>query len=211
MDGATLQARIYAGYAKDAQHTGLLYSVYRPDTPILPTDLSYLVGTAYCRFAAEKRFEVPHKWKEPTYYLYADGRELEKGDFLVSDDATYFIADKQALLPMQAVRCNDVISISRPRYVETTIVEDPIATAYPIFRQLKKLDQKPVAQTFGASNSATPIAEWFVYLPIDWTLLKQGDIVIDQVERRYTIGSIDPTEIGAVVVMRQADTEEGES
>jgi hypothetical protein len=211
MDGATLQERIYAGYARDAQHTGLLYSVYRPDTPILPTDLSYLVGTAYCRFAAEKRFEVPHKYKEPTYYLYADGRELEKGDFLVSDDATYFIADKQALLPMQAVRCNDVVSIGRLRYVDITQVEDPIATAYPIFRQLKKLDQKPVSSTYGASTGATPIAEWFVYVPIDWTLLKQGDIVTDQTGRRYAIGSIDPTEIGAVLVMRQSDHEEGEA
>jgi hypothetical protein len=211
MDGATLQARIYAGMGKDAEHTGLPYSVYRALSPLNPIDAGNLVGTLSCRFAAEKRFEVPHKYKEPTYYLYADGRELERGDFLVSDEATYFVADKQPLLPMQAVKCNDVVSIGRPRYVDTTIVEDPIAVAYPIFRQLKKLDQKPVSSTFGASTSATPIAEWFVYVPIDWTLLKQGDIVVDQVERRYTIGSIDPTEIGAVLVMRQADTEEGES
>jgi hypothetical protein len=210
MDGVTLQARIYAGMGKDAQHTGRLHSIYRPASPLLPLDYGNRVGEIYCRFAAEKRFEVPHKYKEPTYFLYADGRELEKGDFLVSDTETFFIADKQPLLPMQAVRCNDLLTIDRPSYVGTTVVTNPVATDYPAFRQLKKLDQKPVSSTFGASTSATPIGEWFVYLPIDWTLIKQGDIVTDLTARTYTIGSIDPTEIGAVVVMRQSDHEQGQ-
>jgi hypothetical protein len=210
MDGVTLQARIYAGMGKDAQHTGRLHNIYRPASPLLPLDYGNRVGEIYCRFAAEKRFEVPHKYKEPTYFLYADGRELEKGDFLVSDTETFFIADKQPLLPMQAVRCNDLLTIDRPSYVGTTVVTNPVATDYPAFRQLKKLDQKPVSSTFGASTSATPIGEWFVYLPIDWTLIKQGDIVTDLTARTYTIGSIDPTEIGAVVVMRQSDHEQGQ-
>jgi hypothetical protein len=210
MDGVTLQARIYASMGKDAQHTGRLHNIYRPASPLLPLDYGNRVGEIYCRFAAEKRFEVPHKYKEPTYFLYADGRELEKGDFLVSDTETFFIADKQPLLPMQAVRCNDLLTIDRPSYVGTTVVTNPVATDYPAFRQLKKLDQKPVSSTFGASTSATPIGEWFVYLPIDWTLIKQGDIVTDLTARTYTIGSIDPTEIGAVVVMRQSDHEQGQ-
>jgi hypothetical protein len=210
MDGVTLQARIYAGMGKDAQHTGRLHNIYRPASPLLPLDYGNRVGEIYCRFAAEKRFEVPHKYKEPTYFLYADGRELEKGDFLVSDTETFFIADKQPLLPMQAVRCNDLVNIDRVAYSGTVLSTEPVATAYPIFRQLKKLDQKPVNATFGVSTSATPIAEWFVYLPIDWTVIRQGDIVTDQTGREYTIGSIDPTEIGAVVVMRQSDHEQGD-
>jgi hypothetical protein len=211
MDGERLQALIYAGYAKDAAHTGLAYSVYRAPTPITPIEPGNLIGTQYCRFAAEKRFEVPHKFKEPTYYLYADGREIEKGDFLVRDDATFFVADKQPLLPMQAVRCNDTVSIGRPRWIGTTTELDPVATWYPVFRQLKKLDQKPVQATFGVSTSATPIGEWFVYLPLTWTELRQGDIVTDVVGRTYSISSLDPTEIGTVMVMRQSDHEQGEA
>jgi hypothetical protein len=211
MDGERLQALIYAGYAKDAQHTGLEYSVYRPEGAISPLDASFLIGALHCRFPAEKKSEVPHKYKEPTYYLIADGRELQKGDFLVRDSETYFVADKQHLLPMQAVRCNDVVSIGRPRWVGTVTDLDAVATSYPVFRQLKKLDQKPVTATFGASTSATPIAEFFVYLPLAWTELRQGDIVTDSVNRTYQVSSLDPTEIGTVMVMRQSDHEQGES
>ncbi len=211
MNGATLQARIYAGMARAAEHTGEAYSLYRADSPISPIEAGNLLGEVNCLFAAEKKFEVPQKYKVPTRYLYADGRELQQRDILVGPYGTFFVGDMQPLLPMQAIGCNDSIQINRPIYQVGAQIEvvdgDLIAFACPCFRQLKKLDQKPVNSAYGASTAATPIGEWFVYAPIDWTLLKQNDICTDQTGRRYTLSSIDPTEIGAVLVIRQADTE----
>lgn len=211
MNGAQLQARIYAGYAKAAAHVGQAYSIYRPSSLISPIDSSNLIGEVNCFFAADQKFSSVHKYKEPTRYMWADGRKLLQGDFLLGPYGTFFVGDKQPNLPIQAVRCNDSISINRPIYQvgdAIGIVDgEVIAAGMPCFRQLKKLDQKPVNSAYGASTAATPIGEWFVYVPIDWTVLKQNDIVTDQTGRRYTLSSIDPTEIGAVLVIRQADTE----
>jgi hypothetical protein len=168
-----------------------------------------LVGTAYARFAAlvDKK---PHQFKIPNYTMFADGRELMPRDILHSTDGqgTWFIGDMQHLLPMQALKCNDVVNVNRPVYVSGVLTDgDLIAFAVPCFRQLKKVDQKPVASAFGASTASTPVGEWFVYAPIDWTLLKQNDMVTDESGRRYTVSTIDPTELGTVLVIRQADTE----
>jgi hypothetical protein len=210
VNGALLQDRIYAGYAKDALHTGYLYEIYRSDTPISPLEAGNKIGSTYCRFAAlvDKK---PHQYKIPNYTLFADGRVLQQRDILVNPDhGTWFIGDMQHLLPMQAVKCNDVLQINRPVYQTDPIAVvdgDLVAIGLPVFRQLKKVDQKPVNSAYGASTAATPIGEWFVFAPIDWTLLKQMDLVTDEDGRRYTISTIDPTELGAVLVMRQADTE----
>ncbi len=205
MNGAALQDIIYAGYAKAAAHTGRPYSHYRAVLPMYPVDPGNLLGTIDCLFAAEKRFAVPSKYKIPTRYLYADGRELQQRDILVGPYGTFFVGDMQPNLPMQAVWCNETISVERPVYVDTVLVPDQIAIAMPCFRQLKKLDQKSVPQAYGAANQATPIAEWFAYVPMLWTDLRQNDDVIDQVGRRYKISSIDPSEIGTILVIRQSD------
>lgn len=208
MNGALVQQRIYAGYAKAAARVGQPYALYRASSPISPVEPGNLIGTVDCLFAAEKSFQVPSKFKIPTRYLYADGTQLAQRDILVGPYGTFFVGDMQPSLPMQAVWCNDVISVGRPVYQgELQLVENPIAIAVPAFRQLKKLDQKPVSGAYGASTAATPIGEWFVHVPIEWTLLKQNDIVTDQTGRRYTLSTIDPTEIGTVLVVRQADTE----
>ena len=211
MNGEALQAIIYAGYGKAAAKTGRVYDHYRAASPISPLEAGNLLGTIDCLFAAEKKFEVPHKFKEPTRYLYADGSLLQQRDILVGPYGTFFVGDMQPNLPIQAIRCNDSISVNRPVYQYGTQIEvvdgELIASECPCFRQLKKIDQKPVNSAYGASTAATPVGEWFAHVPIDWTLLKQNDIVTDQTGRRYTVSTIDPTEIGTVLVMRQADTE----
>ena len=206
MDGETLQARVYAGYAKTAAHTGRPYAQYRAESPISPIEAGNLLGTINCLFAAEKKFEVPQKYKIPTRYLYADGRELQQRDILVGPYGTFYVGDMQPNLPMQAVWCNEVIGITRPVYQGTEVVPEQIALSLPCFRQLKKVDQKPVGGIGGASNSSTPIGEWFVYAPILASLIQQSDVITDKNGRIYTLDTIDPTEIGAVLTMRQSDT-----
>jgi hypothetical protein len=210
MDGTTLQERIYKGMGKAAARVGLPYDVYRFASPLNPTDESNkLADPVYCFFAAEKKFEVPHKYKEPARYLYADGRELEKNDILAGDYGTFFVGDKQPLLPMQAVWCNDVIALDRIGYVDNLLVPEQIAIGVPCFRQLKKLDQKPVQSSYGATNQTTPIGEWFLYLPVAADVILQNDVITDQTSRQYTVSTIDATELCTVLVIRQNDNEVG--
>lgn len=203
MDGATVQDRIYAGYAKAAEHTGRIYSQYRAASPISPLEAGNLLGEIACLFAAEKRFEVPNKFKIPTRYLYADGRELQQRDLLVGPYGTFFVADMQPNLPLQAIRCNDVVSIDRPVYQGTTLVPEPVAIGLPIFSQLKKVDIK--RPEFGANTAGTAIAEYFGFLPVEVGTVQQHDIITDQTGRLFEIDTIDNTEIGVVVTFRQTE------
>lgn len=203
MNGETVQDRIYAGYAKAAQHTGRIYSQYRAASPISPLEAGNLLGEIACLFAAEKRFEVPAKFKIPARYLYADGRVLQQRDILVGPYGTFFVADMQPNLPLQAIRCNDSVRIDRPVYQGTTLVPEPIAVALPIFSQLKKVDIK--RPEFGANTAGTAIAEYFGFLPVEPGTVQQHDIITDQTGRLFEIDTIDNTEIGVVVTFRQTE------
>lgn len=203
MDGTTLQARVYAGYARSAAHAGTAYAIYRTDNPVDMVSISNLIGEVDCLFASEVKFAIPQKYKMPTRYLYADGRLLAQRDILVGAYGTFFVGDMQPLFPLQAIRCNDTVTVSRPRYVGTTLVLDQIGGGVPAFKMLKKVDQKPAA--FGARNASTAIAEWFLHLPVLRSTIQQGDIVTDAVGTKHTLDSIDETEIGIVATIRQAD------
>lgn len=205
MDGETLQERIYAGYKRDAEHTGRAYQHYRfdPDVPVSPLEAGNLLGEIHCRFAAEKRFEVPHKHKDATRYLYADGRDLEQHDLLVGPFGTFYVADMQPLLPMQAVWCNEIVTIGHPVYQGTLVVPDNYVVSMPCFRQLKRVEQRK--PEFSSNTAATPIGEWFMFIPVAASLLRQGDIVVDEGGQRYTLDTIDNTEIGVVATIRQSE------
>jgi hypothetical protein len=208
MDGATLQARIYAGYGKAASRVGRSYEVYRAATPVSPLEAGNMVGSVDCFFAADQKFNSVHKYKNVERYMWADGRELQQRDILLGPYGTFYVGDMQPNMPIQAIWCNEVVNIERPTYQGTTMVPEQIAFGLPCFRQLKKVDQKPVGQAFVASTAATPIGEWFVYLPIEQGLVQQGDLVTDQLGRTFSLDTIDNTEIGVVITMRQSDTAE---
>lgn len=203
MDGALLQSRIYAGYRKSALRAGQPYAHFRAASGIDPTAPGNQLGTVACLFAANSSFSAAVKYKIPTRYLYADGAVLQQLDILIGPYGTFYVGDLQPDLPIHAVRCNDTVKIERQAYVGTNLVPQLIVSAVPAFRQLKKVDQKP---QFGAATAATPIGEFFLFLPVADGLVRQGDIITDQYGRLYTLDTIDDTEIGNVVTMRQDDT-----
>jgi len=206
MDGATLQARIYHGYAQAAAHAGREYEQFRSASAIEPTALGNSLGMIDCLFAGDPQYAMPVKYKIPTRYLYADGTRLAQRDILVGPYGTFFVADMQPNLAMQVTRCNDVVAINRPEYVGTELqTGDFIASAMPCFRQFKQVEQKSVTGFGGAQNSATPLGNFWVFLPIEVGLVQQGDVVTDQTGMRYTLDTWDNTEIGVILTIRQAE------
>lgn len=206
MDGAALQARIYRGYAQAAAHSGRPYEQFRSASPLDPGAAGNSLGMIDCLFAADPQYAMPVKYKIPTRYLYADGRLLAQRDILVGHYGTFFVADQQPNLAMQVVRCNDVVTINRPAYVNTDLQDgDFIASVMPAFRQFKMVEQKSVTGFGGAANSATPMGQFWLFLPIEPDVVQQGDIVTDQSGMRYTLDTWDNTEIGVVLTIRQAE------
>ena len=204
MDGATLQSRIYRGYKRAASKVGTPYAVYRAAVPINPIAPANHVDDVNCFFGPNPNFILPHKFKIPARSLYTDGSVLVQGDILVGDYGTFFVGDMQPLLPLQMIRCNDSVGITRLTYITVHQVLTAVATALPAFKQLKKVDQKPVSGVGGATTASTAVSEFFLFLPIPSGVVKQNDIITDKAGNVYTLDTIDNTEIGVVVTMHQA-------
>lgn len=206
MDGATAQARIYAGYAKTALRTGRAYAHYRAASPITPIAVGNLLGNVNCVFAPTDTFRAPHAFKTPTRVLFADGRLLAQRDILVGPYGTFFVADMEPLLPIQMILCNDSVAIQRLSYSGTTQVLTSIATALPAFRMLKKVDQKSVAGIGGATTASTAIGEFFCFMPVAVGVVRQGDVITGTDGVAFTLDTIDNSEIGVFVTMHQAES-----
>ena len=122
MDGTRMQALAYKGYAIAAVKVGLPFQVYRPlalTAAIVPANL---LATLPATFTSDNyAYRRPNGYGKPTWTFLVDGRVTRPGDYLVEVAAlpgqsprVMFIADQQPVLPIIAVECNDVITITRP-------------------------------------------------------------------------------------------------
>jgi len=113
MDGPTIQARVYAGYAKAANVIGLPYQQYRPLSANAP--LGNLIATIKVAFDSKPgyKFTTPNEYGDPTWFAMINDATVQTGDYLVSAIDTKFIAGKQFLLPVIAVDCNRLLKITR--------------------------------------------------------------------------------------------------
>ena len=206
MNGTLAQARIYNGYRIAAGKVGQAYAQYRAASPITPIAVGNLLGNIDCVFVPTSEFTAPHKFKIPARMMFADGSVVAQRDILVGPYGTFYVGDLQPLVPLQVLKCNESISITRLTYAGTTQVLTPVATALPAFSQLKREDQKSVTGVGGASNASTALSEFYLFLPIAPGIVRQGDIIKNQAGVSYTLDTIDNAEIGVVVTMHQAES-----
>jgi hypothetical protein len=202
MDGIRLQDRLYSGYAKTASRLGLVYDQYRSVTHISPLDSANKIDSFPIAFSADLKFEVSNKYAKPVWYCWADGRNLQRFDFLVGPMGTFFVGDKQTNLPIQAVQTNHVISLGRADY---TIIPAPVinyAVGLPVFFQFKREEIKSstVANVVGEA-----ITRWLIFIPLPEGSIKQDDVLFDEEGIRYVMDAPDFTSIGYVASMRRSD------
>lgn len=114
MDGPTIQARVYAGYARAAARIGLLYDQFRPITAQAPLGNKIQSLLAAFDSTPDYKFKKPNDFGDPTWYALINDATVMPGDYLVGNGQTFFIAGKQFLLPVQAVECNRSVVLIRP-------------------------------------------------------------------------------------------------
>jgi len=163
VNAALLQARVYSGYAKAALRIGYTYSIYRPQGTSAPLSSGYLIGTTPAAFTSHKagqfNFDKPDDLHDrPFYHALLDGSLVQVGDFLVAPPVTgpeippvaigpFYIAAKDPLTPILAVRCTRTITISAPGPSQTSAGYTPGSYAGTIIET-------------GASNVAPLIVDW---------------------------------------------------
>lgn len=215
MDAAKLQDKVYAGYAKAAKRIGYQADQYRPSSASNPISSGNKLRSIYASFNAEDMsYNKPNKYGHPTWYGLVDGSLTQNGDYLTNaQDGTYFIAAQQTALPILMVQCNRVIDIKRPQIQAnvgaiayggaTASTESPLMTQWPASVLQGTKGEKADSVLPGDTRSP-----WFsVLLPFfAGVIVRSGDIIHDDLARRFVISSVEVTDLGYRMTAQQAQT-----
>lgn len=213
MDAATLQQKIYSGYAKAALRIGPAYNLFRPSSAINPFS-NGPVTTLNASFNAEDMtYSRPNKYGKPTWFCLVDGTQTQVGNYLSNADKTYFIAAMQDTLPILAVECNRTLNIFRPQQQTAAGVNPYGGTIDSNQTELMSGWPASVLQgTKGEKDGAVLPGDvrlpwWAILLPAyPGVTLLTADIITDDIDRRYIISSAELTDLGWRITAMQAQT-----
>lgn len=197
---ASIQSKIWRGYAKAAQKIGATFAFYRSDGTSFPG--TSLFSRSVSLNAADMKYGKPNKYGKPTWYALVDGTGLEAGDYFIGPQGTFFVAALQPLLPILAVECNRTVSVARvaaPDYVGTggyggMTMENEITFVTGVPCSI-------LQGTKGEKNDAglpadTRLPWWSVLMPAAVGTVKYGDLIVDDLGRRYVVSSPELTDLG---------------
>jgi hypothetical protein len=214
MDGATLQSRLYKGYAQVAKRIGNAFTLYRPTSADMSAAQIVATNLLASLNAEDMTYRRPNKYGKPTWYAVMDGSQTQVGDYLIGDTGKFFVAAQQPLLPILVVECNRTINVSRPHtqtqfgavtdYEGTTAAnETPLMTGWPAsVLQGTKGEKGGVALPGDVRD-----AWWAILLPqAPGVVLRSGDIITDDLSRRYIISSAELTDLGWRLTAQQGQT-----
>lgn len=197
---ATIQARIWRGYAKAAQRIGVPYQFHRPDNGAFPG--AALFTRPVSLNAEDMKYGRPSKHGKAGWYALADGTGLQPGDYLVGPQGVFFLAALQPLLPILAVECNRTVTLSRPPEPAGIGAQDysgmtpdnavPFASGVPCsILQGAKGEKNEVDLP-----ADTRLPWWAILMPAAVGTLGYGDLIGDDLGRHYIVSSAELTELG---------------
>jgi hypothetical protein len=214
MNGATAQAQVYKGYAQVAKRIGNAFTLYRPTSADMT--VAQIVATNFLASlnAEDMTYRRPNKYGKPTWFSVMDGRLTQVGDYLIGATGKFFVAAQQPLLPILVVECNRTINITRPQvqtqfgavtdYEGTTAAnETPLMTGWPAsVLQGTKGEKGGVALPGDVRD-----AWWAILLPfVPGVVLRSGDLIADELGRRYIISSAELSDLGWRLTAQQGQT-----
>lgn len=210
MTPAQITAKVNKGYAVAAKKVGFPFSQYRPTDPLAP--LAAPLSTLPAAFDTNGRFNAPNGYAHPTWRGYFDGSRTLPGDYLVEvsptqtgqDARIFFVAAQQPLLPILAVDCNETITIKRQPQEGTAGLSETwggdvqagetiLISGWPCSRLQGTKGEK--ANSGIPSETRLP---WYsALLPTTpGIVIKTGDIAVDANGIRYSISSVESTDLG---------------
>jgi len=216
MNGAFLQDRLYFGAGRAAARIGLPCDLYRPSGPHHPTAPAHRrlqLNVIFLPPGGRVRRPVPAT--DPLWEAALDAAHTKPGDILIrkSDGAVFFIAAQQPLLPVLCVHAPRRVTIARPASASfaglnlyggaVTATDTILARDWPASILAAGSQGTGLANIEAELNPGT----WQVLLPPSLHLaLLTSDTITDDQGRIGVIATIETTEIGARLTVKQAST-----
>jgi hypothetical protein len=206
---ALIQSRINHGYSIASSKLGAQFNLYRPISTGPVIDPINLIDIVYAGFDIDPRFshKAPAVQGEMHSYALLDLTNIQPADYLTDGCRTYFVANIEPLRPALCVLTNRVVSIYRPSSTPTssayyggnvTGLGDPQITEWPASMILG-----PKGEVNPSGLPADPRAPWYaVMLPAYTddsgvtTIFKTGDVMVDELNRRFTVSATELTPAG---------------
>jgi len=202
MNGDRLQQLVYKGYSKAAMRIGFEHGIYRSATAINPINPSNLQGTTLVSANVSWEYMRANKYGNAVWQLVADGRELQRFDYLVGS-STYFVAGMQPLLPILGVECNKIVTVKRPYQQPGKGYQGYSGNTAATEETLMQNCPASILENSNGESSPAKIPgdtkmPWMrCLLPyLGGVIIKTGDIVIDEIGTRYVISGDELTDLG---------------
>lgn len=208
-----MQDRIYKGRGIAARRLGLPCDIFRPQNPTAP--LATPVGRIPVAFnAGDSKYLKASLYGKPVWYADCDGRLTCPGDYLVrvTDGAIWFIGAQQQLLPIVAIDCNASVSVHRTSvsvdcgpqgYAGLQSPPDILGTADSPWPASILLGGRALA-AIGLPGDVKE-GGWRILLPPSVPIpILAGDLMIDDLQRRFAVESAELTDLGWRITANEA-------
>ncbi|WP_218575176.1 hypothetical protein [Limnoglobus roseus] len=187
-------------------------------TPTVWTDpvTHTLNNPLFCRYvslnAEDMKYSKPNKYGKATWYALVDGCGLQPGDYFVGSEGTFFVAALQALLPILVVECNRTVTLSRvPRQTAVGAVSYSGMTQQNETPYVSGVPCSILQGTKGEKNEAdlpgdVRLPWWVLLMPASVGTVLYGDLIVDDLGKRYIASSVELTDLGYRITAMQANT-----
>jgi hypothetical protein len=205
MNAQKLQDLIAKGLGAAGRKLGAPYAVYRPKGVLRPTRPQNRVIEICAAFSAEGG-GPPHgpDYGEALWWGSFDAAYTQAGDYLVSAQATYFVARQWPGLPVQCVLTNRVVTIVRPLPAQQGSYSGLFASQGELV--ISKWPASVLASgshSVGLKPAETRLGSWNLLLPVLPVDLMVADVVTDDLGGNYVVGSAEQSSLGWRVLVRQ--------
>lgn len=197
MDGETLKSRIGRGMGAAARRVGTPYRLFRangPSYPVAPCNKIAQLSAAFSPMNGS--FTKPEPYGSSLWWGVFDTLFTRTGDYLRGADGTFFVAEQVGILPVQCVKANRTVTVSRGSVPAiggyagfVTEQADVLIQGWPacILADSAKIPGNLPDYRFG---------NWTVLLPQLPVELIAADIIEDDSGRCFVVAAAEQSDLG---------------
>jgi len=203
MDGAALQNLISKGWGTAARRTGLPYVLYHPCG--LTNPLGTRNRVIKLNAVLEPSRDGTNGYGGVLWRAVFDTLYSREGDYLQGPEGIFFIASQINLQPALCVRTSNAVTLARACPAVSGSYSGFVADTANVV-----LAGWPALLTAGATRISGTLPEahfgnWTAFFPTLPIVPQVADILTDDLERRFIVGTAQLSVLGWRLALRQVD------